>query len=38
MRFRSTTGDAMGMNMISKGCEKALELIKSVFPEMETLR
>lgn len=33
LRFCCTTGDAMGMNMVSKGCLKAIELIESEFPD-----
>ncbi|XP_064607841.1 3-hydroxy-3-methylglutaryl-coenzyme A reductase-like isoform X2 [Liolophura sinensis] len=35
IRFVSTTGDAMGMNMLSKGSEKSLEFLVRVFPDME---
>ncbi|KAG0323698.1 3-hydroxy-3-methylglutaryl-coenzyme A (HMG-CoA) reductase isozyme [Dissophora globulifera] len=34
IRFTTTTGDAMGMNMISKGCERALEVLGEKFPTM----
>jgi hydroxymethylglutaryl-CoA reductase (NADPH) len=37
VRFSTTTGDAMGMNMISKGTEKALEAMSQHFPEMTVL-
>jgi len=37
VRFATTTGDAMGMNMISKGTEKALEAMSKYFPEMIVL-
>ncbi|CAF1503188.1 unnamed protein product [Rotaria magnacalcarata] len=33
VRFVATTGDAMGMNMLSKGVEAVLTLIKSNWPE-----
>ncbi|WFD34683.1 hydroxymethylglutaryl-CoA reductase (NADPH) [Malassezia cuniculi] len=38
VRFATSTGDAMGMNMISKGVEKALGVMKQDhFPEMQLL-
>ncbi|KAG9010831.1 3-hydroxy-3-methylglutaryl-coenzyme A (HMG-CoA) reductase isozyme [Tulasnella sp. JGI-2019a] len=37
VRFASSTGDAMGMNMISKGTEKALGVMADHFPEMQVL-
>ncbi|KAK0522009.1 3-hydroxy-3-methylglutaryl-coenzyme A (HMG-CoA) reductase isozyme [Tilletia horrida] len=38
VRFATSTGDAMGMNMISKGVEKALDLMQNeYFPEMRVL-
>ncbi|XP_071965876.1 3-hydroxy-3-methylglutaryl-coenzyme A reductase-like isoform X2 [Antedon mediterranea] len=37
LRFVSTTGDAMGMNMVSKGTEKSLKLLQENFPELEVL-
>lgn len=33
VRFVATTGDAMGMNMLSKGVEAVLGLIRSKWPE-----
>ena len=38
VRFATSTGDAMGMNMISKGVEKALGMMtEEYFPEMKVL-
>ena len=37
VRFATRTGDAMGMNMISKGTEKALEVMRLYFPTMSVL-
>ncbi|KAL3465494.1 hydroxymethylglutaryl-coenzyme A reductase-domain-containing protein [Aspergillus heterothallicus] len=39
IRFKTTTGDAMGMNMISKGVEKALHIMATEcgFDDMSTI-
>jgi hydroxymethylglutaryl-CoA reductase (NADPH) len=39
IRFKTTTGDAMGMNMISKGVEKALHVMatEAGFDDMSTI-
>ncbi|XP_053196011.1 3-hydroxy-3-methylglutaryl-coenzyme A reductase-like isoform X2 [Scomber japonicus] len=37
IRFQSQTGDAMGMNMLSKGSEQALHRLKQLYPDVEVL-
>ncbi|KAL7289752.1 hypothetical protein TKK_0016354 [Trichogramma kaykai] len=37
VRFVARTGDAMGMNMLSKGTEKSLLQVQRLFPDMEIL-
>ncbi|CAH2051451.1 unnamed protein product [Thlaspi arvense] len=36
-RFSCSTGDAMGMNMVSKGVQNVLEFIKAEFPDMDVI-
>lgn len=37
IRFVSVTGDAMGMNMLSKGAEVALRKLQEVFPALQVI-
>ncbi|XP_024879552.1 3-hydroxy-3-methylglutaryl-coenzyme A reductase-like isoform X2 [Temnothorax curvispinosus] len=37
LRFVGPTGDAMGMNMMSKGTERSLQTLQTYFPDMEIL-
>ncbi|XP_011300109.1 3-hydroxy-3-methylglutaryl-coenzyme A reductase [Fopius arisanus] len=37
IRFVAKTGDAMGMNMLSKGTEKSLQCVQGSFTDMEIL-
>lgn len=37
IRFHSKTGDAMGMNMVSKGTEQALSRLQQQYPELQVL-
>lgn len=37
LRFCCMAGDAMGMNMVSKGCLKAIELLEIEFPDLELI-
>ncbi|XP_046751611.1 3-hydroxy-3-methylglutaryl-coenzyme A reductase [Diprion similis] len=37
IRFVAKTGDAMGMNMLSKGTEKSLQTVQKIFTDMEIL-
>ncbi|KAG7238604.1 hypothetical protein INR49_030678 [Caranx melampygus] len=37
IRFQSQTGDAMGMNMLSKGTEQALQRLQQQYPDVEVL-
>ncbi|KAK1287949.1 3-hydroxy-3-methylglutaryl-coenzyme A reductase 1 [Acorus calamus] len=37
MRFSCSTGDAMGMNMVSKGVQNVLDFLQNDFPDMEII-
>lgn len=37
VRFCCSTGDAMGMNMVSKGVQNVLDFLQSDFPDMDVI-
>ncbi|KAJ7015217.1 3-hydroxy-3-methylglutaryl-coenzyme A reductase 1 [Populus alba] len=37
MRFSCSTGDAMGMNMVSKGVQNVLDYLQTDFPDMDII-
>ncbi|KAK1393477.1 3-hydroxy-3-methylglutaryl coenzyme A reductase [Heracleum sosnowskyi] len=37
IRFSCSTGDAMGMNMVSKGVQNVLEFLRRDFPDMDVI-
>ncbi|KAJ6773349.1 3-HYDROXY-3-METHYLGLUTARYL COENZYME A REDUCTASE [Salix purpurea] len=37
IRFKCSTGDAMGMNMVSKGVQNVLDFLQNDFPDMEVI-
>ncbi|EXB56263.1 3-hydroxy-3-methylglutaryl-coenzyme A reductase 1 [Morus notabilis] len=37
MRFSCSTGDAMGMNMVSKGVQNVLDYLQNDFPDMDII-
>ncbi|KAM7253069.1 hypothetical protein ACFE04_025687 [Oxalis oulophora] len=37
MRFTCSTGDAMGMNMVSKGVQNVLDFLQNDFPDIEVI-
>ncbi|XP_059654107.1 3-hydroxy-3-methylglutaryl-coenzyme A reductase-like [Cornus florida] len=37
MRFTCSTGDAMGMNMVSKGVQNVMDFLQTSFPDMDVI-
>lgn len=37
IRFKCSTGDAMGMNMVSKGVQNVLDHLQDIFPDMDVI-